>query len=196
MFPFVGVVLDACAIFPASLRDTLLRAVDANLYTIQLTDDILEEVCRNLVNKRCIQAAKAQKLANVIKEKFDEGFITIPKQLINSMPINEKDRHVLAAAVASGAQIIVTQNLKDFPPHLLDQFNVNAQSLDEFLVHLFDFDSIRMIQIVLEQVSELHNPPRTVPEVLDSLMQHAPRFASFVRRELQGGNVYPSIILE
>jgi len=178
-------VLDACVIFPASLRDTLLRAADANLYTLQLTDDILEEVCRNLVNKRCMPDAKAEKLAHVIKEKFTEGFITTHKQLITSMPINEKDRHVLAAAVASEAQIIVTQNLKDFPAYILNRFDVKAQSSDEFLAHLFSLDSTQMTQIMIEQASKLCNPPKTASEVLDALMQHAPKFVSLIRRELR-----------
>ncbi len=55
-----GAVLDACAIFPASLRDTLLRAADINLYKFQITDEILEEMRRNLVNKG-MPEAKAQK---------------------------------------------------------------------------------------------------------------------------------------
>lgn len=53
------VVLDACVLFPASLRDTLLRAADADLYRVHLTADILEEVRRNLV-KKGMQEQKAQ----------------------------------------------------------------------------------------------------------------------------------------
>lgn len=45
-------VVDACALYPASLRDTLLTAAESRLYTIQITDDILEEVCRNLARDR------------------------------------------------------------------------------------------------------------------------------------------------
>lgn len=191
-----GAVLDACVIFPASLRDTLLRAADANLYTLQLTDGIMEEVCRNLVNKDCILEAQAQKLARVIKEKFTEGFITTHKQLIASMPINERDRHVLAAAVASEAQVIVTQNLKDFPARILDRFDIKAQSPDEFLMDLFDLNSEQMMQIIIEQASELRNPPKTVSEVLDALTQHAPKFVSLIRQKLKHGDTYPLITFE
>jgi len=44
------------------------------------------------------------------------------------------DRHVLAAAVRSGAQTIVTFNLKDFPAATLDGFGVEARHPDDFLV--------------------------------------------------------------
>jgi len=184
-----GVVLDTCVLFPASLRDTLLRAADANLYRLQLTDDILEEMRRNLANKQITHEAKAQKLVNAIKVKFPNTVITTHKPLIISMPVNEKDKHVLAAAVISGAEVIVTQNLRDFPPHLLNPHGVRAQSPDEFLVQLFRLDSNRMIQIVTEQARQLRNPPKTILEVLDTLMQHAPRFASLARQKLEGENV-------
>lgn len=98
------VVLDACVLFPASLRDTLLRAADADLYRVHLTADILEEVRRNLV-KKGMEEQKSQRLINVIKEQFASG--------------------------------IVTHHLKDFPQPLLDPFDVEAQSADEFLVNLF-----------------------------------------------------------
>jgi hypothetical protein len=176
-----GVVLDACALFPASLRDTLLRAADANLYRLQLTNDIIEEVRRNLV-KRGMSETSAQKLSETVKHHFPEAFVTQYDLLIPSMPINEKDKHVLAAAVASGAQVIVTQNLKDFPPHLLQPFYVEAQSPDDFLVHLFYFDPERLIKILIHQASELRKPPKTFSELLETLKQHVPKFVNLVQR--------------
>ena len=133
------VVLDACVLFPASLRDTLLRAAQADLYRVHLTDGILEEVRRNLIKKGMPQD-KAQRLFSTIRDQFDDAFIIHHEPLIESMPTNEKDRHVLAAAVACRANIIVTQNLKDFPSNLLAPFEVEAQSPDRFLVHLFQID--------------------------------------------------------
>ncbi len=102
------VVLDACVLIPASLRDTLLRAAQTDLYRVQLTEEILEEVCRNLI-KKGMPEDKAHRLISTIREKFDDAFITHHRPLIASMPNNEKDRHVLAAAVACRARIIVTQ---------------------------------------------------------------------------------------
>ncbi len=63
------VVLDANVLFPASLRDTLLRAAEANLYQFRCTEEILVEVQRNLVNKRKINERQAQRLMNTIRLK-------------------------------------------------------------------------------------------------------------------------------
>lgn len=179
-----GVVLDACALFPAYLRDTLLRAARADLYRLQLTDNILEEVRRNLV-KKGIQEQGAKRLLDEIKRNFPQSFVTQHNVLIPSMPINEKDRHVLAAAVASRAKIIVTQNLKDFPPHLLNSFNVKAHSPDDFLVHLFYLDTEGMIKVLIKQAGYLRKPPKTVLELLDTLNQHAPKFVDSVWQWLE-----------
>lgn len=171
-------VLDACVLFPPSLRDILLRAAYADLYRVQLTDDILDEVERNLIKNAHLSKYKAQKHMEVIREEFPDAFVTHHRPLIEVMPNNEKDRHVLAAAIAGRAQIIVTQNLKDFPQDALEPFEVEAQSPDDFLIMLFDNYPDEMITIIKEQAKDLRNPPMTTVEVLNSLSLHAPTFAN------------------
>jgi predicted nucleic acid-binding protein len=183
-----GVVLDACVLIPASLRDTLLRAASENLYRLQCTNDILEEVRRNRV-KQGASEANAQKLIDAIKASFPEAFVTQYDQFIPIMPINQKDRHVLAAAVASHAQVIVTQNLKDFPSSLLGFFEVEAQSPDDFLVNLFYLAPERMLQIMIMQARELRKPAKTVFEVLEILKQHAPYFVKLVLQDLSDTDI-------
>ena len=101
------------------------------------------------------------------------------------MPNNKKDRHVLPAAVAGRSQIIVTQNLKDFPQDALAPFEIEAQSPDEFLTSLFYAYPDEMITILKEQAEYLHNPPMTVSEVLDALSINIPRFVNHARLVLQ-----------
>lgn len=174
------VLLDACAIFPMSLRDTLLRAADAGLYRLVLTEDILEEVRRNLISERRLTEDKAQRLIDTIKMYFPDAFITHHTLLIASMPINEKDRHILAAAVASNAQVIVTQNLKDFPSELISPFGIETQSPDEFLVHLFYLAPQAIAKLIKDQAGDLRNPPITTLELLTILKLHTPTFVELV----------------
>jgi predicted nucleic acid-binding protein len=177
-----NVVLDACVIFPAPLRDTLFRAAKAGLYRMYITDDILEEVRRNLINKRNLTEDKAQKLISVIREQFPESFVTGYSRLIASMENDIKDRHVLAAAVRCNAQVIVTMNLKDFPAESLATFDIEAQSPDEFLLHLFHLAPDTMAQLIIEQAEDLHNPSMTAPELLaNHIRLHAPEFVKLVQ---------------
>ncbi len=178
------VVLDACAIIPAALRDTLLRSAHAGLYRLQLTDDILEEARRNLISRIGLSESQTQRIVDAVRANFPESFDTGHKLLIGSMPVNDKDRHVLAAAVFTNAQVIVTQNLRDFPPDSLTPLNIEAQSPDDFLVHLFHLRTENMIKIIVEQSRDLHNPPKTLPEMLETLKLYAPTFVYLVQNQL------------
>jgi predicted nucleic acid-binding protein len=183
--PSFVAVLDACVLFSAALRDTLLRAANVGLYRIQWSDEILDEVRRNLISDRNIPPEKVQRLIDMMRKHFPEASVTHHTSLIGVMPNDPKDRHVLAVAIACRAQVIVTHNLRHFPGELLTPFEVEAQSPDEFLIHLFHLNPSRMIEIVEGQARDLRNPPLTVSDVLTILAQDAPRFADLVRQ--QGG---------
>ncbi len=181
----IGVVLDACVLFPGSLRDTLLRTADVGLFRLQLTDEILEEMRRNLVEKDHVTEEKSQHIVRQIKEYFAEAFVTRHRLLISSMPVNKKDRHVLAAAVASGSQIIVTQNLKDFPQKYLAPLEIEALGADDFLIHQYFQEPELMVSIIRKQASDLKRPPQTPFEVLKRLERFAPNFVNLVQVDLK-----------
>jgi len=122
-----------------------------------------------------------------MKSEFKAALVTEKeyKTIISSMPLNEKDKHVLAAAVASNSQIIVTQNLKDFPRHLLAPFSIEALSADDFLIRQFDQNADMMVRIIIEQARILRKPPQTPLEILNRLNLFAPTFAERIRRRLE-----------
>lgn len=182
----IGVVLDACILYPGVLRDTLLRAAEADLFRLCLTKDILEEVRRNLIKNSSLSHEQAQRIVNVINIYFEDAFVTRHSSLIPSMPINEKDRHVLAAAIAGGAQIIVTQNLKDFPSQLLNPFDIEALSADTFLIHQLTQNKEEIIKILYSQAESLKNPPQNIDYVLNHLRNFAPNFVKIVSKEIEG----------
>ena len=98
--------------------------------------------------------------------------------LIPSMKNDPKDRHVAAAAVKAGAQIIVTLNLKDFSK-LPD--GIEALGPDDFLRTLFDRDPIGMVSIVRQQAADLRRPPRSFEDVVGALQKVVPGFAGRLR---------------
>jgi len=177
----IGVMLDANVLFPASLRDILLYTASMDLYRLYLTEDIIEETCRNLVHRGRMNNVAASRLSTAIRKYFPEAFVTGYHDLIPSMTNQEKDGHVLAVAVRAGAQLIVTNNLKAFPITSLAPFAIEAQSPDDFLVYLYHFDSDGVAKALVQQVNNLRNPDRTLPEVLDTLAQHVPTFVNHVR---------------
>jgi predicted nucleic acid-binding protein len=174
------VTIDANALFPFTLRDTLLRAAAADLYQLRWSKQILDEVEKNLP-KVGMLPAKAAKLRKTMEQYFPEADVTGYEPLIPSMTNDEKDRHVAAVAVKSASQVIVTFNLKDFaslPP------DVDAQSPDEFLGNLFDLDPDGFVELLREQAEDLSNPAMTLKELLDSLAKSAPEFAEAARAHM------------
>ena len=120
-----------------------------------------------------------------MKAVFPEAMVSNHRDFIDAMTNDPKDRHVLAAAIVSGSQVIVTDNLRDFPEEALDKYDIEAQSADEFLSNLFDQAPDNVARIVMEQASDLRKPAMTVDELLAILERQTPTFADHVRKHMQ-----------
>lgn len=81
------------------------------------------------------------------------------------------DRHVVAAAICSDAEIIVTFNLKDFPQQYLDNFSIEAVHPDDFITDLFDLNQALVLAAVNKQRHNMRKPPKSVEEYLDALLR-------------------------
>lgn len=179
------VVLDANVLFPFTLRDTLLRSAAAGFFQVYWSALILEETTRNLVATGTITEEKARGLVETMTKAFPEALVTGHEGLIRAMPNQEKDRHVTAAAVKVGAQVIVTNNLRDF--HHLPE-GIEAQSPDAFLCNLFDLDPAQLVDLLRDQASALQRPSRTFAELLRGLAKTVP---DFVREVAEYAGVPP-----
>jgi len=175
--PFI-VVVDANVLFPLTLRDTVLRAAAAGFYQLRWSAEILDEMERNLVSTGTMPANKAARLREAMEKYFPEAEVTGYEPLIPAMRNEAKDRHVVAAAVKAGAQVITSANLKDFAP-LPD--GIEAQSPDEFLCNLFDLDPNGFIEVLREQAADLVKPPVTFDELLERLSRVVPNLVAAAR---------------
>lgn len=175
------VVLDACVLFPFSLRDTLLRAAEAGLYQLYWSEEILDEARRNLIEKKRTTEKQADKLFHAMRGAFPESMVTGHEPLVDAMPNDKDDRHVAAAAVKAGAQVIVTSNLRDFANL---PTGIEAQSPDEFLCNLFDLDQELVIDLLRQQATDHKKVSTTFEQLLGGLEQWAPEFVTAVRRRL------------
>lgn len=112
-----------------------------------------------------------------------DGLVTRFEHLIPDLNLPDADdRHVLAAAIVGGADTIVTFNLKDFPKAALEPFGVVAQTPDEFIHELLDADEERVILAIRRQRALLKNPPKTVDEHLETMLdQKLPRTVARLR---------------
>jgi hypothetical protein len=137
------VIYDANALYPNTLRDLLIRiAQQPHLVQAKWTNDILDEMLRALQRNRSdITEEKASGLRGLINESVRDCLVTGHRPLIDALELPDPgDRHVLAAVIKAGAQLIVTRNLKDFPPKTLAQWDIRPKSPDHFVRDVIDLD--------------------------------------------------------
>ncbi|MCA9541512.1 MAG: PIN domain-containing protein [Myxococcales bacterium] len=166
---------------PFTLRDTLLRAAARGLVQVHWSDEILAEATRNLIGVGHMTAAQAAHLVAAMRDAFREAQVIDYERLIPSMPNQTKDRHVAAAAIKAGAQVIVTSNLRDFRPLPL---GIEAKGPDDFLLDLLDLAPAAMVDQLRRQSAALRRPPVTLDRLLVGLGRTAPRFEVAVRAEI------------
>jgi predicted nucleic acid-binding protein len=163
---------------PVSLCDTLLRAASAGFFQIYWSEEILEEIRRNLVVKLGLTDEQAANRCSAMRKHFREAMVTGYEPYVAAMENDPKDRHVTAAALKAGAQVIVTSNMRDFKK-LPD--GIEAQSPDEFLCNLFGLSPGGMVTLVKAQAAALKRPPITFEQVLGGLATVVPEFAAAIK---------------
>ena len=181
-------VFDACVLYPAPIRDLLVELAYRRVIEARWTAEIHEEWTRNLrANRPDIDPGRLER-TKAMMDRVRGCLVAGHMDLIPSLTLPDPDdRHVLAAAIHSGATIIVTKNLKDFPPSVLDNHHIKALHPDPFLLGLLD-DGEEAFCLAVEAVRErLRNPPKTVEDYLltleqQELSQTSERLREFVDR--------------
>jgi predicted nucleic acid-binding protein len=164
-------LLDANVLYPAPLRDYLLNLAAAGLYKPKWTDKIQDEWIRNLLlNRPDLKLQHLEKTRQAMDSAFPDAIVTHYQELISSISLPDpNDRHVLAAAIKTNAERIVTCNTKDFPGKSLKRYGIKALHPDEFIKNLINLDKTAVLEAFNNQVSRLRNPPKTKDEVLIAL---------------------------
>ena len=162
--------LDANVIYPAGLRDTLLRLADRNLYRARWSAMVHEEWMRNVLNDRPdLSFDQLQRTRETMDRHFPDALIVGFEPLIDGLSLPDPDdRHVLAAAIKGRADVIVTQNLKDFLQEQLGPYEIEAQHPDDFALSLFDLYPGAVLGAVRDHRAALRRQPRTAEEHLET----------------------------
>ena len=167
----MNVTLDACVLYPAPVRDLLLNLADLNLFRPKWSKKIHEEWISNLLRNRTdLHRSQLERTMKLMEEAFPDANVKRFENIIQSLSLpDEKDRHILAVAIKSKSEFIVTFNLKDFPDELLLPFNVEAIHPDEFVCNLLDSKEIMVNLAFNNHLNSLRNPPTSKKELLATL---------------------------
>lgn len=131
-------VFDASVLVPGFLANLLLWLAQTDLFQAKWSPDIHAEWIRNRKKRYDIDITVSEARRQVMDQKFPHALVTDYEDLIDSLNLSAKDRHVLAAAIKCGANAIVTTNIKHFPAAELDKYSVVAITQDDFVLDQLD----------------------------------------------------------
>ncbi len=131
------VLIDACVLFPTVMREMVVGAAAAGGFTPLWSARILEEWAR--ATRRLPEGAEAVARGEIalLRAAWPEAEVTVGEELVAGLSLPDPDdRHVLAAAIAGGAEALLTLNRADFPGRTLARHGILLREPDGFLVEL------------------------------------------------------------
>jgi predicted nucleic acid-binding protein len=180
----VIVLYDACVLYPAPLRDLLMWLALSDLFRAKWTDRIHDEWIRAVLRDRPELKGNLERTRSMMNAHVRDCLVTGYEPLIETLDLPDSDdHHVLAAAITTHADLIVTKNLGDFPAARLAPYGIEARHPDTFVRNLLELDEESALAAVAEHRASLQNPPKSPDEYLDTLLaQELPKTVAFLRQ--------------
>lgn len=159
--------IDACTLARVLPRNLLLSLAEADFFRIRWSNVILaetENAIRGMLEKRGaapdVASAKAAHQIHQMRAAFEDAEVLDFenfKPIAHGLP-DPNDVHVVAAAIKTQAAAIVTDNLKDFPAHILAALNIEVRSSDDFIADTIALDTGRAVSTIRRLRERLKRP--------------------------------------
>lgn len=164
-------LFDSNVFYGARLRSFILHQAQTDVFRARWTEDIHREWIGHLLNNRPeLDPASIAKTRAAMDRSVEDCLVTGYQGLIDGLTLPDpNDRHVLAAAITARASAIVTFNLKDFPPQVLEQFGLHACSPDNFLLDLADLSQSQFVEAAVADFQHYVKPPLDFASYTESL---------------------------
>jgi hypothetical protein len=185
--PIFRSVLDASVLYSSALRDLLLSLAANHLFDPVWSEQIHDEWMRNMVRAHGGGSSIQQHVARTRQQMdafFPDALVQGFDGLITNLALPDpSDRHVLAAAIQAGAAVIVTYNLRHFPPSELVKFGIDAWHPDDFVESILYAEFDATLEAIRELRARLRRPAKSQADYIDMLANRLqmPRTAQILR---------------
>lgn len=144
-------LFDTCVLFPTVMREVLMAACRVGGHRPLWSERILGEWARAAEKLGPTGRVQAEGEIALLNAAWPKAIVTYPPELEKRLYLPDAaDQHVLAAAVVSSADLIVTVNAKDFPRHILRDEGLDRIDPDYFVCQVYDDHPEAMAQAVHE----------------------------------------------
>ena len=165
-------VLDTNIIYPIEIRDLLFWFAHYELFTPKWSNHIFDE-WEKVMKEKGVGDEQIKKRTNMANLAFPDALVSHYEPLIETLTLPDlKDRHVMAAAIKTNANVIVTNNLKDFPEEYLATFGLSVKSADDFITDIIDLNHDKAVEAFRKLVLNRRNPDLDEFEVLNILRKN------------------------
>lgn len=169
-------LIDACSLVSVWRRNLLLSLAEAEFFRVRWSDEILAETENGLAKILTGRGGAdpdgaAQQAISAMRRAFPDALVTgygDLAALITGLP-DPGDAHVLAAAMHTQAQTIVTENLKHFPASALMPRGIESKNADAFIADTISLEEGRAIAAIRRMRGRLRRPEMTPTEVMKAL---------------------------
>ena len=162
------ILLDACILYPTIMREVILGAAKEDAFKPLWSARILEEWRRAAARHSAEQAEVAGVEIALLRAIWPNSEAPPAKEDDLWLP-DENDIHVLATAIDTNADAIMTLNLKDFPTRILSKHNIIRRDPDGFLIEFAYENRTAMKRVVdnIHQAAEQHSgEPKNIRKLL------------------------------
>ena len=164
----IVVVLESCILYSAPMRDLLMWLATTNLFRPRWTDQIHEEwINKLLTNRSDLHKEQLEITRKNMNSHVMDCLVTNFEHIIDSLILPDPDdRLVLAAAIKSKANMIVTKNLRDFPEAVLRDYGIIPCHPDLFINHILQASPLASCKAIKKLRTSLTNPKLSAGELL------------------------------
>jgi predicted nucleic acid-binding protein len=188
----ISVVLsDANILFSRTLRDYVLYAADEGAIEVHWSRQILAEMSRNLRENLGFSHDSTARLEQLMNDYIEYALVEVdPGHLaaVEAVEMDPKDRHVLAAALSADADILLTENTKDFPAQWMAEQGIELLTAGQLLIRLAD-DFPDKVRAAHEKTVRYSPKPETA--VLATLEATADKYAADAIRKVAADSTHP-----
>lgn len=180
------VLPDTNVLFPFSLMDLLLALAEDYVIDLVLTDRLLGEWQRVIIREGHRTPESAEKITDLIRSGFSSSLLpedSYERHLKELDGPDPDDLHHMAAAIAAGADTLVTWNLADFPASALAPHGIAVSPPDPYLCSLLERYPEQILRTVTRMACGKKHPPLTTLDLIAKLARAGvPAFAGRLRR--------------
>lgn len=149
------VLLDTCVIYPTVMRQMILGVAARGVFTPLWSARIIEEWQRAAQKLGAEGVAQAGAEAAMLAAKWPEAEVPYPASLEDRLWLPDPaDTHVLAAAIAGSADMILTLNAKDFPRNILAEEGLSRTDPDDFLHGIWQAQPDLVAEVAADVLTE------------------------------------------